>query len=251
MKQLTQRVASSANPKTRGMSRRALATRLGLGAGATQEQPFLGMGSQASTSQHTTIIVFLRGGADGLSMVAPMELPAGGGVAPDAFYEQERQTPPSVPPKPTPQLAIPIPGTGSNSIALTDSSGNPIPWMLSEGAAAAHPMYQNGDLAFIHGVGSPVVNNGSHFFSQDFIEDGTEVSVQASDGLGWAGRAMNKVVSTQSWRGMGYSKILQRTLFGAPKTVAIPDPTKLRPERGRELEGPAQVEPAVSLQRLR
>jgi len=35
---------------------------------------------------------------------------------------------------------------------------------------------------------------------------------------------MQAITSTQIWRGMGYGKLLQRTLFGAPKTVAIPDP---------------------------
>jgi uncharacterized protein (DUF1501 family) len=57
------------------------------------------------------------------------------------------------------------------------------------------------------------------------MEDGTELSAIVSDGRGWAGRAMGNVTSTQTWRGMGYSKILQRTLFGAPSTIAIPDPT--------------------------
>lgn len=215
----SQDVVSKGAAKPEGMTRRSLLSRSGLAmAGAASAPLWMPKGvasANPGTGQHTLIIMFLRGGCDGLSMVPP-RIATGGA---DLFYEAQRQTPGG-----GPQLAIPQPGPGNGVIALTDSNGVQIPWMLSEGSAAAHLMYRNQDLAFIQGVGNPVENNGSHFFSQDFVEDGTQLSAMASDGLGWGGRLMQAVTSTQPWRGMGYSKILQRTLFGAPKTIAIPDP---------------------------
>jgi len=169
-----------------------------------------------ASTPHTLVILFLRGGCDGLSIVAPRLLTG----AADPFYEAQRLSPNNV------QLAIPIPGATNGGTALTDPTGAAIPWMLSPAAGYAQSMYDSGAFAFIHGVGSSVVQNGSHFYSQDFMEDGTEVSPGViSDGKGWAGRAMNASAPVSNLRGFGWGKFLPRTLFGAPKTVAIPDPT--------------------------
>ncbi|MBL8804432.1 MAG: DUF1501 domain-containing protein [Planctomycetes bacterium] len=169
-----------------------------------------------SSGQHTLVILYLRGGCDGLSIVAPRL--AGGGA--DVFYETQRLSPNNV------QLAIAAPGQPNGGSPLKDPAGVDIPWMLAPAAASALSMYDSGALAFIHGCGSPVLQNGSHFFSQDYMEDGTQISTSvASDGRGWAGRAMGLGVSSSLLRGFGWGKFLQRTLFGAPKTVAVPDPT--------------------------
>jgi len=169
----------------------------------------------AAAGQHTLVILYLRGGCDGLSIVAPRVV--GGGA--DLFYEAQRLSPNNV------QLAIPAPGVTNGGTPLKNSAGVDIPWMLAPSAAYAQSMYDSGALAFIHGCGSPVLQNGSHFYSQDYMEDGTEIGTSViSDGRGWAGRAMGLGVSPSLLRGFGWGKFLQRTLFGAPKTVAIPDP---------------------------
>lgn len=222
-KDTVQENVQGAEPKgeaaSQGLTRRGLLSRSGVMAAGMASAPLWMPNAMAAASsaasQHTLVIVFLRGGCDGLSMVAP-RLATGGA---DTFYTAQRQTPAG-----GPQLAIPLPAAGNGVTALTDPTNAQLPWMLSAGAASALTMYQNQELAFVHGVGFPVSNNGSHFFSQDYMEDGTLLSAQPSDGLGWAGRGMQNFTSSQSWRGMGYSKLLQRTLFGAPKTVAIPDP---------------------------
>lgn len=207
--------APSVQPSRRGMLTGSALRALGV-ATAPLWLPKPKAHAAAGGPHHTLVIVFLRGGCDGLSIVAPRGLTSGT----DSFYVTERQTPGG-----GPQLAIPLPSGSNGVVGLVDpSTTTRLPWMLSEGAAAANTMFSARDLVFVHGVGMPVVNNGSHFYSQDFMEDGTEVG-SVSDGQGWAGRAMQPGTSTQAWRGMAYGKLLQRTLFGAPSTISIPDPT--------------------------
>jgi uncharacterized protein (DUF1501 family) len=201
-------------------SRRSLLVRSGLaalsGLGAMNWSARASAAPAAiAAGQHTLVILYLRGGCDGLSIVAP-RLVSGGA---DPFYDAQRLSPNNV------QLAIAAPGQPNGGSPLKNPSGIDIPWMLAPSAASALSMYDSGALAFVHGCGSPVLQNGSHFFSQDYMEDGTEISTSvASDGRGWAGRAMGLGVSNSLLRGFGWGKFLQRTLFGAPKTVAIPDP---------------------------
>lgn len=201
------------------LTRRGLVSRSGLMALGAATAPLwlpkaVARASSGGSQQHTLLFLFLPGGFDGLSAVAPR----GAGGARDPFYVEQRKV------EGGPQLAIPLPSASNGVVGLTDANGVPLPWMLSEGAAAVLPMFENGDLAFVHGVGLSVENNGSHFYSQDYLEDGTLIPAN-SDGAGWAGRAMiaNTAPPAAPWRGMGYGKLLQRTLFGAPGTISIPD----------------------------
>src|SRR5271154_6680980 len=97
------------------------------------------------------VVVFLRGGADGLNMVAPLQ--------DDGYY------------KARPRIAI----SRSRAIPLDGFYGlNPLLKDLQ-------PMYHDGALAIIHAAGSED-STRSHFEAQDLMEHGGIV------GGGWLGR---------------------------------------------------------------
>src|SRR5687767_15988734 len=89
----------------------------------------------------TLVTVFLRGGADGLSLVAPLE---------DDAYHRAR-----------PRLGL----KRDKALALDGFFGlNPLLGDL-------HPAWKDGDLAIIHAAGSEDQTR-SHFEAQDIMEHG-------------------------------------------------------------------------------
>ncbi len=101
------------------------------------------------SNQETLVVLFLRGGMDGLSFMPPI------GGADRGHYEAAR-----------PQLKIPVSGSGA-ALGLGGS-----PFGLHPAAAALHGLYQDGRLALIHAVGQTEPNR-SHFDAMQFIELGT------------------------------------------------------------------------------
>ncbi|MFY0576907.1 DUF1501 domain-containing protein [Cystobacter fuscus] len=91
------------------------------------------------------VTLFLRGGADGLSLVAPVG---------DADYVRLR-----------PNIALRATGEHA-ALRLDDTFG------LHPGLAALMPQWSNGTLAVVHAVGLPQAMR-SHFDAQDFVETGT------------------------------------------------------------------------------
>lgn len=104
-----------------------------------------GRSRQASAAPGPLVVVFLRGGWDGLSVVTPL-----GGE--DRKQVEEAR----------PQLKIP---TGE-MIELNDQFG------MHPALAPLHELYQDGKAAWIHAVGLDV-DTRSHFDAQEFIELGT------------------------------------------------------------------------------
>jgi uncharacterized protein (DUF1501 family) len=101
--------------------------------------------------RHALVVIFLRGGADGLNMVAPLQ--------DDGYYRAR------------PRIAI----NKSHAVRLDEFFGlNPL---LKELA----PAYQDGALAIVHAAGSED-NTRSHFEAQDLMEHG------GIAGGGWLGR---------------------------------------------------------------
>lgn len=92
------------------------------------------------------IVVFLRGGVDGLSIVAPYR---------DPLYKAAR-----------PFLSIPIPLPGAEIQDLDGYFG------LHGRLQPLIPQWQDKTLAFIHAAGSPDPTR-SHFDAQDYMESGT------------------------------------------------------------------------------
>src|SRR5574341_1647374 len=113
------------------------------------------------------IAIFQRGAMDGLSAVIP-------------YGEQEYYNLRS-------SIVIPRPGGG-----IQGGQPNQAPAIDLDGFFALHPaltafkpIYDSGQLAIIHAVGSPD-NTRSHFDAQDYMESGTPGVKSTSDG--WLNR---------------------------------------------------------------
>ncbi len=94
------------------------------------------------------VVVFLRGGMDGLSLLPPIDGPQ------RAAYEAFR-----------PSLRVPTTGPDA-ALALTAEFG------LNPAAASLAPLYQAGHVAFVQGVGLPD-SSRSHFDAMAYLELGT------------------------------------------------------------------------------
>jgi uncharacterized protein (DUF1501 family) len=119
---------------------------------------FTAFGSpEAEPNQEILIVIFLRGGLDGMNVVMPI---AG---ADRGIYEAMR-----------PQIAVPTSGAGA-AIPLDARFG------LHPGAAALHGLYQSGKLAVVHAAGL-TSDTRSHFDAMQFMELGTPDSKSLTSG---------------------------------------------------------------------
>ena len=155
-----------------------------------------------ASSRDVIVSVFMRGGADGLSLVVPYG---------DADYYTARPT-----------IAVGRPDSttvASRVLALDGYFG------LPPAMAALLPAFTAGQLLLLHATGVTVANR-SHFDMQRFIEVG-----KANDPnliTGWLGRHLATVPPARSGaplRALGLADGLQRTLVGAPNALPIADPT--------------------------
>lgn len=121
--------------------------------------------SSALTNPKRLIVIFLRGAVDGLNVIVPYQ---------DQDYYSARPT-----------IAVPQPGKEGGAIDLDGYFG------LHPALASIFPLWQQGNLAFIHSAGSPDPTR-SHFDAQDNMERGTPGDPKTSDG--W----MNRLLATLS-----------------------------------------------------
>jgi len=136
--------------------------------------------------QHTLVVVFLRGGADGLNMVAPIG---------DDGYRKAR-----------PRIAL----SKGESIQLDDFFGlNP----LLGGLGSA---WNEGELAIVHAAGSEDQTR-SHFEAQDLMEHAGMVAG------GWLGRFLRykERPADGGLAAIALSKGLPEALRGAPAATAM------------------------------
>ncbi len=100
-------------------------------------------------NEEILLVVFLRGGADGLSLLPPLD------GADRGYYEAARPT-------------LQIPTTGPD--AAIDLNGQ---FGLHPVMAPLHDLYQDGRLAIVQGTGMSDVVNHSHFDAMQYVELGT------------------------------------------------------------------------------
>lgn len=147
------------------------------------------------------VFIFLRGGADGLTIVPPYG---------DPEYYLRRPT-----------LAIPQPGQTNGAVPLPGSAFFGL-------APAALPLlgpYTDGKLAIVHATGL-VDPSRSHFDAQLFMELGTNVPSLAGRRVGWLARHLqtSAPVASEYVRGIALLEGLPRSLVGAPGAFATVDP---------------------------
>lgn len=153
--------------------------------------------SHRSLRRDVVISVYLRGGADGMSMVVPHG---------DPHYYQGRQS-----------LAV-APPNSTNPIRCTDLDGF---FGFHGGMNPLRPAYQDGKLAIIHACGSTDPTR-SHFDGQRFMEGGVDGGVGTS--TGWLGRHLATAAPHDPnalLRAVGISTGLQRSLMGGPKAIPV------------------------------
>jgi uncharacterized protein (DUF1501 family) len=136
--------------------------------------------------KQSLVVVFLRGGADGLALVGPLE---------DDDYYKDR-----------PRLAL----RKQQALKLDGFFGlNPL---LRE----LHPIYQAGEMAIVHCAGSED-STRSHFEAQDLMEHGGLVAG------GWLGRFLRQRPRTTggALAAVAVGKELPECLRGAPSAAVL------------------------------
>jgi len=186
------------------MSRRRF---LGLSAGALAASaipawlPKVAFAADGASGRDVLVAIFLRGGADGLTLVVPH--------GEDAYYDLR------------PGLAVPRPGDGPN--AAIDLDGF---FGLPPALGALKEAYDDGVLLPVHATGLTDPTR-SHFSAMYFMEVG-QASPPSALFTGWLGRhlaATAPVAAGAPLRGVGLGYGLPRSLVGAPKTVPVRDPS--------------------------
>ncbi len=151
-------------------------------------------------SRDVLVSLFLRGGADGLSICPPH--------GEDAYYRLR------------PNLAIPRPDSGQTGAAL-DLDGF---FGFAPAMAPLLGAYQAGDLLVVQATGKTDPTR-SHFDAMLSMEIG-QPDPPASLFTGWLGRHLQTTAPTVqdgALRAVGIGFGLQRTLAGAPQTIPIDD----------------------------
>ncbi len=148
------------------------------------------------------IAIFQRGAMDGLSAVVPYGEPE---------YYNLRSS-----------IAIPRPGGGAQG-----GQPNQAPAIDLDGFFALHPalssfkpVYDSGQLAIIHAVGSPD-NTRSHFDAQDYMESGTPGVKSTSDG--WLNRYLqaNPDRKASPFRAVAMGANMPRAMQGKASAIAM------------------------------
>ena len=178
------------------IDRRSFLQTLGLGLfGATVMPDFLGRAWAAGAARKKTFVyLFMRGGADGLSLVPPVGDPA--------YYEAR------------PNIAIARPGSDGGALALDDTFG------LHPALAPLQRLYTDHALAIVHACGMPNATR-SHFDAQDYCETGTPGSKATEDG--WLNRALRTEHERHAgaFRAVALQPTLPRSLVGSAQAISL------------------------------
>jgi len=145
------------------------------------------------------VVIFLRGGADALNIVAP--------YAEDAYYRE----------RPTLGLRKPNDKSVGDSQRLADLDGF---FGLTPALSPLLPFYRDGELAIVHAVGSGDTTH-SHFEAMSTMERGLRNQTDATGG-GWLGRHLKaKAGSASPLRAVAFSSIMPDSLGGATSALAV------------------------------
>jgi uncharacterized protein (DUF1501 family) len=155
------------------------------------------VGAAADTPESLLVLVALRGGWDGLSVLSPL------GGNDRRYYEAARPT-----------LKIPS-GGPEGAIRLSDQFG------LHPAMAPLGELYQARKLALIHAAGL-TTDTRSHFDAMEFIELGTPGA--KSIGSGWLTRYLQSSGASPKPTGLPLVAVgaPPTSMLGSPQAVAVP-----------------------------
>lgn len=142
------------------------------------------------------VAIFQRGAMDGLNAVVP--------YGEQAYYDLR------------PSIAVQRPKSGDATTAI-DLDGF---FGLNPALAPFKPIYDSGQLAIVHAVGSPD-NTRSHFDAQDYMEAGTPGVKSTTDG--WLNRYLQAKPDPKAspFRAVAMGANLPRTMQGKAGTIAM------------------------------
>lgn len=146
----------------------------------------------ASPGSKRLIVVFLRGGIDGLNVVIP--------YAEFGYYAAR------------PVIAIPKPGAEKGALDLDGFFG------VHPALSPVIPLWKQSSLAFVHAVGSPI-SNRSHFEAQDQMETGTPNNQKTPDG--WMNRLLGVLPGKTPVEAVSVGTVIPRILSGSQSVANI------------------------------
>ena len=158
--------------------------------------------AQQSDRNKALVVVFQRGGMDGLNVVIPFK---------DRAYYTLR-----------PSIAVAEPSAGEDRAIDLDGF-----YALHPALAPLKNFYDKGQLAIVHAAGSPD-NTRSHFDAQDYMEVGTPGVKSTADG--WLNRSLNEnPIGDSPFRGVAVSPQTPRILAGGAPTLSLSSIEEFRP----------------------
>jgi len=142
------------------------------------------------------VCIFQRGAMDGLMAVTPFT---------DAYFQAARPT-----------LSLAAVAAGRRNPVI-DLDGR---WGLHPGMKAFEPLFKDGRLAIVQGIGSPN-NTRSHFDAQDYMESGTPFNKGMSSG--WLNRAVGLLGhdALTPFSAVSLTSALPRSFYGDNPSLAI------------------------------
>ena len=185
------------------LSRRSLLKALGVGVAGSLAPVMLGDGAFMSAAfadgadnGNVLVVVSLRGGIDGLSVVVPYS---------DPVYQQRRPT-----------IAVP-----QSRLLVPDST-----FGLHPALSPLLPLWNSGSVAAIQAVGLPFMNK-SHFEATAYIEDARSQS-EADFNNGWINRTIGaSAIAAGSGSALGewanetsFTDALPQSMYGPNRAVA-------------------------------
>jgi uncharacterized protein (DUF1501 family) len=169
--------------------------------------PKIVMSKAHASGRDIIVSVFMRGGADGLSIAVPFA---------DPNYYTQRST-----------IAIPQPDSSASTHGINLDGYFMFPQAMAGGANGTGgliPAFLAKDLLIVHATGQLYVSR-SHFDAQRYMEVGKPVDPALV--TGWLGRHLASIPPLNPdapLRGIGVANGLQKTLVGGPNTLPIANP---------------------------
>jgi uncharacterized protein (DUF1501 family) len=155
----------------------------------------------------TVVMVFLRGGIDGLNLVPPIS------GNDRNFYEQAR-----------PNLSIAATGDFA-ALPLTLANGAATGFGLHPSAVGLRDLWDQGKLAVVQCCGMPTVVTRSHFDAQAFLDQGTPGTLNVS--TGWMTRAWQTQPAGGAASAMPLLAVASRqpnNMRGSTQSLSMPSP---------------------------
>ena len=181
------------------IDRRGLLRGLGVLGCSAAAHPFMttvtlaGADGGAPLGDHRLVVIILRGAMDGLDVLRPVG---------ERTFEGYRPT-----------------------LAATESLDLDGFFGLHLGLSGLHPLWQSGELAFVHATSTPYRDKRSHFDGQDLLEAGTSPDLPSAHLRdGWLNRMLQSVPGLQSETAFAVGRQEMRIMRGpAPVMDWSPD----------------------------